>query len=170
MSVAGTRMRKFAYEFEAQVVVHDFGRMAYTVVNVPRKLTRKLPLAKHPRLRIDGIVAGHPFHGALQPAGQGKYYLILSKKFCKAADLNVGEMAVVCFDIADQEAVDVPRELLLALNANDGAMNTWQSLSAGKKRGFAYRVASAKRVATRELRVEEVLESLLQVEDDVTQS
>ena len=44
----------------------------------------------------------------------------------------------------------MPRELELALNADDRASRIWQVITAGKKRGFAHRVASAKRPSTRE--------------------
>lgn len=152
------------YQFDSKVDTHDFGRMAYTVVYVPGDLIRQLPLKDNPRLRIDGTVAGVPFHGAFQPAGDGRYYLMLSKSFLKAARLRVDDVVNVVFRIADQNAVNVPRELEFALNANDRARRIWDSISAGKKRGFAHRVSSAKRSETRENRVDEVIESLYEIE------
>ncbi|MEM8680754.1 MAG: YdeI/OmpD-associated family protein [Planctomycetota bacterium] len=153
-------MHTFAYGFEAKVELLDFGRMAYTVVYLPTAAKRQLPLAQHPRLRIDGEVNGVPFHGAFQPAGKDRFYLILSKRYLKTCRLSLGDRTQVRFDIADQDAVDVPDELRFALQADDAAAAAWARLTPGKQRGFAYRVASAKRPATRENRVEEVLEAL----------
>ena len=156
-------MNKYDFQFESEVDIYDFGRMAYTVIYAPKKLLRQLPLKQNPRLRIDGVVAGVPYQGAFQPAGQGKYYLILSRRFCKSAGLERGDVAVVGFNVADQNAVDVPSELEYALDANQRAREIWNSISAGKKRGLAYRVSSAQRAATKENRVEEVLETLLEI-------
>ncbi len=158
-------MDEYDYHFEAKVDLHDFGRMAYRVVYVPKKLLRQLPMKGNPRLRIDGEVAGLLFHGAFQPVGDGRYFLMLSKAFCKPAQIKVGDRVFVSFRIADQQAVHVPRELETALNANDRARKIWDSISAGKRRGFAYRVSSAKKPETRENRVEEVIETLFTLED-----
>ena len=161
-------MSEYDYQFDADIEMYDFGRMAYTVVYVPSPLLRKLPMEDHPRLRIDGEIAGVRFQAAFQPAGGGRYYLLLSKAFRRSARLSPGDRINVMFRIADQHAVDVPIELELALNANDRARRIWESLSAGKKRGFAYRIASAKRIETRENRVDEVIECLLEIEHRAT--
>ena len=68
-----------------------------------------------------------------------------------------GGDVLVLFRIADQNAVDVPNELERALRANSNAKQAWDELTVGKKRGYAYRVASAKRMETREKRVDEVM-------------
>ena len=161
-------MNEYAFHFESKVELHDFGRMAYTVAYLPSELSRQLPMDENPRLRIDGTVAGVPFHGAFQSAGDGRYYLILSKSLRKSAHLNRGDMVSVSFSVADQNAVEVPKELEFALNADDRARRIWESITAGRKRGFAHRVSSAKRTETRENRVEEVIESLYSIENGPT--
>lgn len=158
-------MTDYEYQFTAKVDIHDFGRMAYTVAYASASIVQKVRLGKNPRLRIQGLVAGRPFHGAFQPAGENRFYLILSKRFCKSAGIALGEKVTVSFDIADQDAVEVPRALEHALNANDRARKIWDSISSGKKRGFAYRVASAKRLGTIENRVEEVVSLLLALKE-----
>lgn len=157
-------MSELEFQFTAKVDELDFGRMAYHVVYVPSKVLKLLPIEAHPRLRINGLVAGKPFHGAIQPAGRKKYYLMLSRKFCKAAKIQLGDRIDVVFGVADQDAVEVPRELEFALQANPRAMKIWEQITPGKKRGFAHRVASAKRAETRENRIEEVFELLFELE------
>ena len=158
-------MDEYSIEFNASIEPHDFGRMAYTVVYAPAKIVRGVGLKHTPRLRIDGLVAGQPFHGAFQPAGDGRFYQILSKKFLKSSRLKLGDKVAVSFDIADQDAVEVPKPLEFALAANDQARKVWDTITPGKKRSFAYRVSSAKRAETIENRVEEVIEQLLAMQD-----
>lgn len=153
-------MNDLEYSFEGKVDLYDFGRMAYSIVYVPRNVLSKLPLRQYPRLRMEGEVHGRPFHGALQPAGSGKYYLLLSKRFLKSSGLSVGSRVLIQLRIADQDAVDVPDELRFALRANSNAERTWDQLTPGKKRSLAHRVGSAKRAETRESRVEEIIEAL----------
>lgn len=156
-------MHSYEYHFEAKVELHDFGRMAYTVVYLPARLKAALPFDQYPRLRIEGEVNGVRINGAFQPAAGGKSYLMLSKRFLRSCQLSVGDRVRVEFDIADQDAVDIPSELRFALDANDEAARIWGQISSGRRRGLAYRVSSAKREGTRENRVEEVLQTLREI-------
>ena len=153
-------MGEFPYQFDATIKSYDFNRYVYAAVYLPANVRDQLQLGGNPRLRVEGFIGGAAFRGACQPAGNKKWYLMLSKKFLKANKLSMGDRVTVELAVADQDAVDVPEELRLALAADDRAAKIWQGLTAGKQRGFAYRVSSAKRAETRERRVEEVLESL----------
>ncbi len=153
-------MSESEFQFDAAVSVHDFGRMAYTVLYVPPEIVTALSLPENPRLRIEGYIADQPYKGAFQPAGNEKYYLILSKRFLKATRLKLGDTTTAWLKVADQDAVDVPPELEAVFQSNGTVAAVWNSLTAGKRRGFAYRVSSAKREQTRAARVEEVLEKL----------
>lgn len=153
-------MSESEFQFDAAVSKHDFGRMAYSVLYAPQAVVSALSLSENPRLRITGYVADQPYNGAFQPAGDDKYYLILSKKFLRTSQLEVGDTTTARFIVADQDAVDVPPELDAALRADSAVAAVWNSLTPGKRRGFAYRVSSATREVTRAARVEEVLEEL----------
>lgn len=69
--------------------------------------------------------------------------------------------AATSFNIADPESITIPRELRFALEANGTAMQNWNSLTAGKRRGFCYRVDSAKRMETRPRWVADIIEMLV---------
>ncbi|MEL7352054.1 MAG: YdeI/OmpD-associated family protein [Cyanobacteria bacterium P01_A01_bin.116] len=153
-------MSDFPFVFDSPLVQHDVGTYAYTVVFLPAEMTEELPFQDYPRLRIRGEVGGAPFSGAFQPV-RGRWYLLLSKQFRRKAKLEVGDWVSVRFQIEDQNAVDVPDELRLALAENKYAMDTWETLSAGKRRGLAYRVATAKTAPTRQRRVASVIEMLV---------
>lgn len=147
------------YEFEAPIELLDFGRMAYSVVYVPPAVLSSMPNGGS-RVRVTGEVAGKPFDGACLPAGEGRFYLLLSKKYLKAARLEIGDRVFVSLRIADPDAVDIPPELQAAIDASAAVGRAWAELTPGKQRGLAYRVASAKRPETRQRRVDEVLEEI----------
>ncbi len=148
------------YQFTAKITKRDFGRMFYTVVFAPKKTAREVHLIKNPRLRIKGRIAGVPFSGAFQPNG-GEWYLILSKQFLKEAEVAMGDKVTVDFKIADQDEVDVPADLLVELRRRSDVLEAWEGLTAGRRRGLAYRVATAKRIETREQRIMEVIDDVM---------
>lgn len=155
----------FTYTFKAKVIEQKdaAGKYTFAFVKVPGKTQRELPLDLYPRLRVCGEVNGHPFEAALQPSG-GRWNLMLSRRRLKEFQLAVGDNVSVGFEIADQDAVAVPDELQQALDEDSTATEIWESLTSGKRRGFAYRVSSAKQQTTRERRVIEVLQSLDELE------
>ena len=158
-------MIEYPYDFVTKIKKHAFGRrITYTVAYLPKSLIAELPLKKHPRLRVEGEVNGYRFGGALHPA-RGKWYVLLPKRTLKKLRLSVGDDVYIAFEIADQEAVDVPAELRHALEVNQRASGVWKSLTAGKRRSFAFRVSSGKMIETRERRVDEVLQAILNLQE-----
>lgn len=150
----------FPYVFEAPIEYLDFGRMAYTVVYLPSALRDELPLDQYPRLRISAEVADLPVDGALQPAGGERWYLMVTRQLMKQGNLAVGDEVEVRLQIADQDHVDVPTELQLALDEDGDANTAWNQLTAGRQRGLVHRIVSAKRTETRAKRLAEVLATL----------
>ncbi|MEM6667383.1 MAG: YdeI/OmpD-associated family protein [Pseudomonadota bacterium] len=152
-------MAFFDHGFEAQIGIFDWGRMVYTVIYVPDAVTDALPMESHPRLRIVGEIGEWPFEGALQPTGEG-WYILLSNRFLKDSGLARGDEVSVQFNVADQEAVVVPPELIGALAEDDNASDLWDELTPGKQRGYAYHVSSAKTEPTRVKRAARVVADL----------
>ncbi len=68
--------------FTAKIAKLDFGRLVYTIIYVPKRVKQKL--SADARVRVIGTIQRRPYRGAIQPAGSGKNYLLLSKKFLKA--------------------------------------------------------------------------------------
>ncbi len=150
-------MDYYPYKFEASVAYHDVGsdKYAYTVVYVTPELIDTLPLKQYPRLRIQGEIDDVPFDASLTPV-RGDWYILLSKKLLKALDAGVGDEVTVRFGIADQDAVTIPAALGAALQADDHMRELWDAQTAGKKRGLAHRVATAKAEKTEYKRIQEV--------------
>ena len=157
----------YPHSFEAEVVHHNVGSYVYTVVFLAPDLVKDLPFDKYPRLRFEGELNDALFEGAWQPV-RGRWYVMLSKTLLKEARLSLGDTARVRFLVTDQDYVEVPPELSLALAENVAAAEVWESLSAGKRRGFAHRVLSAKTAPTKAKRVAEVLKRLLELGSDAS--
>jgi hypothetical protein len=151
----------YRYNFEAKIVKYDFGNVFFSIVYVPKKITSQLDFRRSKRLRIDGEIQGIRIEAALMPT-KGKWYMMVSKKLQKQCGVSIGDSVSVSFDIANQDAITVPTELQFALEANDAAREVWERWTSGKRRGFCYRIASAKLPETRERRVEEVINLLLE--------
>ena len=153
-------MSDYPYSFEAEIVARPLGGVQFSVVYVPRAVTDQLDFSRGNRLRIDGEINEARFEAALMPS-KGQWYIVVSKKLQKKCGAVVGKKVTIAFEIADSDAVEVPNELQFALEANEDAMKVWQTWTAGRRRGCCYRVASAKRIETKERRVEDVISMLL---------
>ncbi|HYW30918.1 MAG TPA: YdeI/OmpD-associated family protein [Gemmatimonas sp.] len=153
-------MSYFEHSFETRIARHAVGTYHYTVVYLDASLYDLLPLAQHPRLRIEADVSGVPVKGAWQPV-RGRWYLMLPKDGLKSAGLRIGSSVEVSFRVLPQDDVDIPDEITTLLVANTRVRAAWDALSAGKQRGLAYMVASAKRPETRTARLATVKAILL---------
>ena len=153
-------MAYFTHHFEATVSLHPVGKYHYTVVFLDPALHASLPLKESPRLRIEADISGVPVKGAWQPSG-GRWYLMLPKTPIKKAGIGVGTVVEVAFKLLPPDDVDIPPELSAALKADRKLRDAWDALSAGKQRGLAHMVASAKRPQTKAARVEQVTDVLL---------
>lgn len=152
-------MADFPYSFSGKIVEHHVGHYVYQVVFLPSSLHAALPLAKYPRLRIEVKIEGMQAEGAWQPT-KGRWYFMLSRQRLKDEGLALGDEVTFLFRLADQDTVEVPHELAVALSMNTAAQAAWEQLTPGMRRGLAHRVASALKIETRERRVEAVIESL----------
>ncbi len=151
--------------FSAKVTEMDFGRMVYAVVYLPAAVRQGLTTGS--RARVIGTVGGAPFRGGVLPAGGGRQYLLLSKKFLKSAGLAVGHTAAVRVRLDDPDAVELVPEFERSLDAHPTASRVWRRLTPGARRGFAHRVASARQAVTRRARIEECIDALCRMAGDV---
>lgn len=141
-------MSDYPYNFDVKITE--------TLVYLPKQIVSQLDFGKSKRVRIDGEINGVRIECGLMP-NKGKWCFMVSKKLQKLCGISPGHTASVSFDIADSEAVFVPKELRFALEANDAAMSVWGTWTAGKRRAQCLRVSSVKKVETRERRAEDVI-------------
>jgi hypothetical protein len=153
----------YRFSFTGALRTHAIGRertLTYRVLYLPADLMTVEPFVSTPRVRVVGELAEHPIRGAWQPGGPGVRFLMISPALCKDARIAVGDTVECRFDLDDPEAVVLDPELERAIAGSPTAAATWARLTAGRRRGYAAMVASARTGATRARRVRTVLESL----------
>lgn len=153
-------MSDFAYEFETEIQAIDSGSAVFGMIYFPQEIVDALPDAPKARFRVDAEVGGYTFEAAVSKAG-GVWQMMFSKRLQKLCGVQLGDRVLVQFDVADPERVDVPIELRHMLDANATALAVWDGWTAGKRRGWSYQIASAKRPETREKRAFDVIDLLL---------
>ncbi|MEM0898885.1 MAG: YdeI/OmpD-associated family protein [Pseudomonadota bacterium] len=156
-------MSYFTHEFEDVIALHGVGIkkvLTYKVLFMPPHFEKALPFDVYPRLRVEGEIADVPVRGAWMPVGDGRRYFIVSPEVKKQTGFDVGDLVEMRFRIDDQDHVDVPRALQIALDGNAEANAAWEALTAGKKRMFTFHVASAKTEPTEARRVAEAIEAI----------
>lgn len=159
----GAQMSYFPFDFSAEISLHGVGKarvVTYKVLFLPPRFEALLPFARFPRLRIEGEIADVPVRGAWNPVGDGRRYFIVSPEIRANTGLDIGDMVEMRFRIDDQDHVDVPPALEMALNGSPALLATWRALSPGKKRMFSHHVASARSAATEQRRIDEALAAI----------
>lgn len=157
-------MTAYPFHFTAPLTRHGVGKarqIFYNVLFLPEEVAVHLPLAAHPRLRVEGEIADVPIANAFIPAGGGRHYVIVSPEVITGAGLRLGDPVEMRFAIADQDHVDMPPALVSALREDARAQEAFDALTPGKQRMLAQHVVSAKTDPTRAKRVGEALEALM---------
>lgn len=150
----------YPHAFDAPLERHGVGRARkiwYNVLFLPVETAAALPLAQHPRLRVEGEIAAVPVANAFIPAGDGRHYVIVSPEVIAQGGLRLGHMVEMRFRVADQEAVAVPPDMTLALSRDCGGQAAWDGLTVGRRRALSHFVDSARQAPTRARRILAVL-------------
>ncbi len=66
-------MSFYSFGFEGVVDTFDYEKYLYSVIYLPAEIAAQLPLAVHPRLRVEGEINDYPFSGAFIPSSQGHH-------------------------------------------------------------------------------------------------
>jgi hypothetical protein len=160
----------YPYAFETEVERFGVGKdrkIWYNVLFLPSDLKLQLPFQKYPRLRVEGEIADVPVANAFIPAGDGRSYVIVSPKVLKDAQIAIGDRVEMRFQIADQDFVDIPEDLKVAVDRDPAVKKAWDSIPSGRKRMAVQHVISAKTAPTRARRMNEALDALLHFGGDL---
>ncbi|WP_425146294.1 YdeI/OmpD-associated family protein [Deinococcus sp.] len=152
------------HDFEACVTWHSIGRgrtITYRVVFLPAELAQRLPVGAQGRCRAQGEIEEQPFEAAWQPAGDGRYFMMLSQELLRNAGAEVGDLVQVRFRLVDASRVAVPDDLAAVFGRDPQVQAAWEHLTPGKRRGLVHQLESAKTAATRHKRLLQVLDLLL---------
>jgi hypothetical protein len=107
------------------------------------------------------VAGGEPFRATFVPAGGGRHRLHLSARVRGAAGAAVGDrVAVEAREDWAPRAVAIPADLRRALD-DEGVLETWDAMPAGKREHIVQWIDEAARETTREKRIARALEVTL---------
>ena len=133
----------------------EWGNSVYTVLRLPPEITDAL--TAEGAKRVEGEINDHPVNLALTkaPVIDG-VFLWAGKSLLREVGIEPGERIEVRLRPAPDNAVEVPADVTNALRSA-GLTQSWEALTAGKRRGMLYQVTSAKRPETRIKRIAKLL-------------
>ncbi len=144
--------------FEGRVIPLEWGKSVYTVLPVPDDIAEALQ-AQGTR-RVEGEINDHPVNLALTkaPVFDG-VFLWAAKSLLKEVGISPGEILDVRLRKADDAAVEVDDDIVLALRQGE-ATDLWAALTPGKQRGLLHGIKTAKRPETRAKRIHAMIAGL----------
>ncbi len=148
------------HKFEGSVTRVSFGKLTFTVIFLPDEIYKKLKHNQKGRIRAEVTIKGVSHHCGIQPAGEDRYFIMLSKKLLKEMRLKVGDEIDVQIARTDPDRVDLPEELEQALKKDKGLKKSWEKLTPGRRRSYVHMISTAKLKETRLKRIRSIFESL----------
>ncbi len=149
-----------SYSFRTELDIQMLGAMKYHAIRVPKEVQSEIEFPTGTKQRFEGTVNGDPVSGALLPTGTGSYYIMVSASLRKRLKLQLGDPVDVAITIVDPNVVEVPEDILEALQEDDFNLFKWEVLTPGTKRGFLHEITSAKTPETRQARIRELVDRL----------
>jgi hypothetical protein len=131
--------------------------MDYCAVHVPAAITEALG-TRGPVLVIAQVNDSATFQVSLFPVGGGRHCIRIKAQVRKATRTQVGDLIRVRFTVLDRVAVEVPADLMSALQAA-GLAAAFQSLPPGQQNFAIRRIGEAARPQTRLKRIGEALQA-----------
>ncbi len=144
------------HTFEATV---EKGRGGGAWVTVPFSVEEVL--GTRGQVKVVATFDGHPYRGSLAPMGGGRHVLGIKKEIRQAIDKSIGDTVTVTIepDTAPRQ-VEIPDDLLAALDARPGARQAFEQLPFSHRREYVEAIEEAKRPETRVRRIARTVDSL----------
>lgn len=130
-------------------------------VDVPEKVGNAFERRRY--VPVVATVKGHSIRTTLMPRGGGRYRLFLNDEIRKATSVDVGDEVIIVLRIdRESKEIPVPRDLEKALSSTKGGRAAFDILTPLQKRAFLQYILKAKKPETRERRIREGIQLLLQ--------
>jgi hypothetical protein len=138
-------------DFEGCVEPLDWGRATYTILRLPEDVAAAL--ASQGAKRVEGEINDWPVNLALSraPVVEG-VFLWTGQSLLDRLGVAPGEPLEIRLRPAPADEVDIPEDLALALRQGS-AVEAWEALTPGKRRGLLYKIDTAKTAPTRAKRI-----------------
>jgi hypothetical protein len=113
-------------------------------------------------VRVLGTMNGAEIDRALIPDGEGGHILVVGTDLRKKTKMKEGQTVTVeIYRNPDPDAIDIPEELIAAIEMEPEAVRKFEKLTSSMKRNMAYWVNSGKLPETRAKRAVEILRRLM---------
>lgn len=124
--------------------------------------TKKADGTPRRRVLVQGSVNGLPYRTSLSLTPDGTYEMIVGRVLRVPGDIRVGDtLDVAMEDDGEPRVVEVPADLVAALDAREGMREAFERLSYSHQRELVLYVDDAKRADTRARRVQQVIDDYL---------
>lgn len=145
------------YEFDAEIKKQEKVDGAY--VEFPYDVEKEF--ATKGQVKVKASFDGIPYRGSLANMGHSCHILGITQKIRKDMNKQPGDIVHVVIQQDDEpRVIEVPEDLKVKLEENNGAKDFFESLSFSNKKKFVDWITSAKKAETREKRLEEAVEML----------
>ncbi|HZS48715.1 MAG TPA: YdeI/OmpD-associated family protein [Blastocatellia bacterium] len=113
------------------------------------------------RVSVKGTLNGFSYQSSIFPDGKGAHVMMVNKAMQQGAKAGAGDTIKVEMELDDEpRTVEVPDDLLKALEKNKAAKAAFEKLSYSKKKLMVDAITGAKKAETRAARVEKTISTL----------
>ncbi len=141
-----------------RVVLSNFGDGKYGFV-VPFDVPALFGSSR--QVRVCGTIDGVPYRGSIA-LHDGSYYMSVNRKMRDVIHKTSGDMLHVVMDVdTEPRIVEVPEDLLWALDANANAKAVFDKFGYSHRKEYVNWIESARRADKRAQRVQEALRRMV---------
>ena len=146
-----------AHRFQAKLYAVGVNRC----VGVPPEISEALGGETH--IRVKGRVGDETFRSNLAPRGGGMHRLFVHSDIWRKLGVDVGDVVEVEIERDEQEwEITVPADLAEAMPEGSEALQAFQALTIPNRKRFIDRIEEAKTPATRQRRIEQGVQLLIE--------
>ncbi len=146
------------YEFDAEIIKQE--SIDATFVEFPYDVEKEFGVKG--QVKVWATFDGYEYRGSLAKMGHSCHILGITQKIRAAIGKKPGDTVHVILKKDDgPRVVEIPEDLKKLLEENEQAMSFFNTLSYTNQKGYADWITGAKKAETREKRVNEAVNMLL---------
>ena len=148
------------HSFEA-VLIRPEGVGTWTYLNIPQDMSATF--GSRGQVKVKGTINGYPFRSTALPKGDGSHYLVVGISIRDQIGAIQGNTVKVMLELdVEEREVNVPEDLVQALESLPLAKSVFNQLSYSHKKEYVNWILCARQAETRQRRIEKALMLLSQ--------
>ena len=148
------------HEFDASLIRPE-GVGTWTYLDIPVEVSKEF--GGKGQVRVKGSINRHPYRTSARPHGDGRHYIVVNKSIRDAIGVTTGDVVrvVMGLDTAPRTG-EIPPDFMQAMQSDRKYSELFEELSYSRQKEFVDWLESAKREETRERRMAQSLDMLLE--------